>query len=195
MKIWWLFIPVLILSGCAAVPPTQGVMGNLSRANPIPLAAVELKSDAPLLGMQPVKGELGPGASVVELAQGNSYYRMYRLTPVHGTLHLKVTSYCACLGFDKRIAVPVVRVLTKAGQVVDPSPDGYEYSVEGAHNFTPLSMTLDVTVPGADADYALVAADNSHPDTLISRMNFGWGNELDILTYPIGRFDVRYVSP
>ncbi|MFC5526786.1 hypothetical protein ACFPPA_13675 [Rhodanobacter ginsengisoli] len=195
MKIWWPFIPALILSGCAAVPPTQDVMGHLLHAEPVPLAAVELKSDAPLLGIQPVKGELGAGAPVVELTQGSSYYRLYRLTPVHGTLHLKVTSYCACLGFDKRIAVPVVRVLTKDGQVINPSPDGYEYSVEGAHSFTPLSMTLDVTVPGADADYALVAADNSHPDTSITRINFGWGSQLDIRTYPIGRFDVRYVSP
>lgn len=194
MKIWP-FIPALILSGCATVPPTPNVMGNLLHANPMPLAAVELKNDAPLLGIQPVKGELGPGAPVVELTQGNSYYRLYRLTPVHGILHLKVTSYCACLGFDKRIAVPVVRVLTKAGQVIDPSPDGYDYSVEGAHTFTPLSMTLDVTVPGVDADYALVAADNSHPDTSITRINFSWGNKLDILTYPIGRFDVRYVNP
>lgn len=195
MKIWWPFIPVLILSGCATVPPTQNVMGGLLRANPVPLAEISLRNDAPLLGMQPVKGELGPGAPVVTLTQGNSYYRLYRLKPMRGSLHLKVTSYCACLGFDKRIAVPLVRVLTKTGQTIDPLPDGYEYSVEGARSFTPLSMTLDVTLPGAEADYVLVAADNSHPDTSITRINFGWGSELDILTYPIGRFDVRYVNP
>lgn len=195
MKIWSPLLLTLILPGCATVPPAQDVVGNLEHANPIPLAAVKLESDASPLGIQPIKGELGPGAPVVKLTQGDSYYRLYRLTPVHGDLHMRVTSYCACLGFNKRIAVPVVRVLTKAGRVVDPSPEGYDYSVEGAHSFTPLSVTLDVTVPGTDAGYALVAADNSHLDTPISRINFSWGTKLDILAYPIGRFDVRYVSP
>ncbi|MFK2878928.1 hypothetical protein [Rhodanobacter hydrolyticus] len=195
MKVRWLFLPIPLISGCATVPPTQDVMGDLAHANPVPLAAVRLQTDAPLLGAQSVEGELGPGAPVVELAQGNSYYRLYRLSPVHGALHLKVTSYCACFGLDKRIAVPVVRVLTKTGQVINPSPDGYDYSVDGAHGFTPLSMTLDVAVPGADAGYALVASDNSRLDTSITRINFSWGNQLNILTYPVGRFDIRYVVP
>ncbi|UJJ50375.1 hypothetical protein [Rhodanobacter denitrificans] len=193
MKIRWLFLPILLISGCATVPPSKDVMSSLARANPVPLMAIKLQSGAPLLSTHPIEGDLGPGAPVVELMQGNSYYRLYRLSPVNGTLHLKVTSYCACLGMDKRIAVPIVRVLTKTGQVVNPSPDGYDYSVEGQGSFTPLSMALDVTVPGADANYALVASDNSHLDTSITRINFDWGNHLDILTYPIGRFDVRYI--
>ncbi|WP_083846026.1 MalM family protein [Rhodanobacter spathiphylli] len=199
MKIRWAFLALFFLSGCAAVPSTPDVMGNLVEANPVPLAAVKLRSDAPLLGMQPVKGELGPGAPAVKLAQGSSYYRLYRLPQVNGTLHLKLISYCACLGFDKRIAVPVVRVLTKAGQVIEPLPDGYEYSVESAHGFTPLSVTLDVTVPSPNATYALVASDNSRPDASVERINIvGIGGSLmrlNVRAYPAGHFDIRYAGP
>jgi len=199
MKIRWAFLPLFFLSGCAAVPSTPDVMGNLVEANPVPLAAVKLRSDAPLLGTQPVKGELGPGAPAVKLTQGSSYYRLYRLPQVNGTLHLKVTSYCACLGFDKRVAVPVVRVLTKAGKVIEPMPDGYEYSVEGAHGFTPLSVVLDVAVPSPNAAYALVASDTSRPDASVERINIvgiaGSLMRLNVRAYPVGRFDIRYASP
>lgn len=195
MKIRWFFLPALLISGCSTVPRTQDVMGNMVHATPVPLATVKLRSDAPLLGVQPVKGELGPSAPVVKLAQGNSYYRLYRLTPVDGALHLKVTSYCACFGFDKRVVVPVVRVLTNARQVVEPLPNGYEYSVEGAHGFTPLTVTLDVTVPGADAAYALVAADDSRLDASVNRINVSGLMQLNVSAYPIGRFDVRYIKP
>jgi hypothetical protein len=195
MKARLLFLPALLLSGCATVPSTSTVMNGLTNAHSVPSAEVTLKSDAPLVSNQPVKGELGPGAPVVQLKQGNSYYRLYRLTPVDGALHLKVTSYCACFGFDKHIAVPVIRVLTKSGHVIEPSSDGYEYAVEGAHGFTPLSVTLDVTVPGAKADYALVAADNSRPGASVNRINIGGLMQLDVQAYPLGRFDIRHVSP
>jgi|SRR5690348_2118047 len=195
MKMAQPFLLALLLTGCATLPPGQEVISTLAHDNAIPLTAVKLRNDAPLLGVQPVEGEFGPGAPVVELAKGNSYYRLFRLNPASGNLHLKVTSYCACLGFDKRVAVPLLRVLTKSGQVVSLLPDGYEYSVEGAHGFTPLSVTLDVTVPGAEAAYALVAADNSRPDSPISGINLNGLLHLEILSYPVGRFDIRYVSP
>lgn len=185
----------LLLSGCATVPPSQDVMSHLSQGHPVPMTAVKLSSNAALLSAQPTKGELGPGGPVVELAQGDSYYRLFRLTPTQGTLHLKVTSYCACLGFDKRVVVPVVSVLTKDGQAVKPTPNGYEYSVEGPHGFTPLAVTLDVTVPGDEAAYALIAADNSRPSAPVSGINISGLLHLEILAYPVGRFDVRYIKP
>lgn len=170
-------------------------MRDLALAKSIPLAAVKLQNDAPLLGAEPIGGRLGPGAPVVRLEQGKSYYRLYRVTPKDGALHLKVTSYCACFGYDKRVVIPVVYVLTKAGSVIAPLPDGYESSQEGAHGFTPLSVTLDVTVPGADAAYALVAADNSRMGDSINRINVANFMQLDIAAVPAGRFDIRYANP
>ena len=170
-------------------------MHDLALANPVPLAAVELSSDAPLLGAKPIEGQLGPGAPVVSLEQGKSYYRVYRVTPRNGALHLKVTSYCACFGYDKRVAIPVLYVLADDGKVIEPLPDGYESSQEGAHGFTPISVTLDVTVPGANAAYALVAADNSRMGDSVNEINVVNLMQLDIAAVPTGRFDIRYAGP
>jgi hypothetical protein len=196
VRLRWLFLSALCLSGCATAPVAgPDAARDLARADPVPLASVELKSDAPLLGTKPIEGQLGPGAPVVSLEQGRSYYRMYRVTPREGALHLRVASYCACFGYGKRVAIPVLYVLDKNGNVIEPLPDGYESSQEGAHGFTPVSVTLDVTVPGSDAAYALVAADNSHMGDSVNKINVANVMQLDIAAVPTGRFDIRYASP
>lgn len=184
-----------LLVGCASAPPAKNVIANPAAGHPVPLAAVALDDNALLLGALPIKGAFGPDVPAVKLDRGNdSYYHLYRLAPRTDVLRLRVTSYCACFGFDKRVAVPVVRVLSKSGRVIEPVPDGYVYEVEGPHGFTPLSVTLDVTVHSAEAAYALVASDNSNPGALVSRIDVAGLMQLGITTSPVGRFDVRELA-
>lgn len=181
---------VVPLSGCASAPPISSLAEGLASSQSVELRALPLKGDAALLGGRAIEGKLGPNAPVVRLEQGNSYYQLFRLTPSQSPLRLRVTSYCACFGFDKRVAVPVLLVLTRVGDVL--APKSHEYSVEGAHGVTPLSVTLDIEVPGPDAAYALVASDNSRLGESISHINVANYMQLDVSASPVGRFDLDY---
>jgi hypothetical protein len=179
-----------LLSGCASAPPISSLAEGLARSQPVELRALPLKGEAALLGGRAIKGKLGPDSPVVRLEQGNSYYQLFRLTPSQGPLRLRVTSYCACFGFDKRVAVPELLVLNRAGDVL--AAKSHEYSVEGAHGVTPLSVTLDIEVPGPDAAYALVASDNSRLGESINHINVVNFMQLDVSASPMGRFDLDH---
>lgn len=183
-------ILVVLLSGCASAPPISSLAEGLAHSQPVDLRALPLKGDAALLGGRAIEGKLGPNSPVVRLEQGNSYYQLFRLTPSRGPLRLRVTSYCACLGYDKRVAVPELLVLTRAGDVL--AAKSHEYSVEGAHGVTPLSVTLDIDVPGPDAAYALVVSDNSRLGESITHINLVGYMQLDVSVSPVGRFDIEY---
>jgi hypothetical protein len=169
---------------------------QIRQAHPTDLASVTAKGvTAPTLKRGVNKFYVGAGDMVVQLPHYSTYYKLLRVDQPQG-LPFKVTvnSYCSCLGYDKRVMVPVVYGLSSAGQVVDASSG--TYALHQATGVTsPLHISLETNFAKGDVAYVVVAADNSLIDrniesitTIVNAISFG---PVYVRSYPVGRFEIE----
>ena len=184
---------VMALCGCATKPLGSDVISHI----PTQFAATSFKETIarPALPLPPkgVRSELGKGDQVFSFSGYLSYYKVFELPQqARGKIHVLVTGECACLGFDKRTLVPVVYALTSTGEVVPVS--AIKYSVRGG---VLVDLNLDIT--GNGTKYILVASNNAEADRRvgdIAIMGMGGGPvmNLDVRSYPTGKFHLTYHS-
>lgn len=181
------------LASCASVPPSSNVLAGMSAHGQVKaITQLDLK-DATMLprGQEGLDAAFDGSGDVLHLGGYDSYYRVYRIDPSQGKLKVVVRAYCRCLGFDKRMMVPVLRFLDDGGEPVDATVDA-RYSLVQAESFTPMSLKLRIFVPSGHIRYVVVAADNSQPDSTVQGINVDGMLHLDIRSYPLGKFNVTY---
>jgi len=189
-------VAALLLSACASVQPSSVYLSQMRQAHPTDLASVATKGvAAPALKPGVNKFDLGQGDGLVQLPKYSSYYKLLKVNQTRpAPLKVSVNSYCSCLGYDKRVMIPVVYGLSSAGQVVDTRSG--TYALHQATGLTsPLHVSLDVEFDRPDVAYVLVVADNSLIDrkiesitTIVNAVSFG---PVYVRTYPVGRFEIE----
>ena len=180
------------LAGCASVPTSGSLLAGMgARGQAKTIAQLDLKAATVLpLGQEGLDAAFDGSSDVLHLTGYDSYYRIFRIDPSEGQRKVVVRAYCRCLGFDKRMMVPVLRFLDDRGLPVEAIDT--RYSLVQAESFTPMSLKLRVFVPAGNVRYVVVVADNSQPDSTVQGINVDGVLHLDIRSYPLGKFNVTY---
>src|SRR3954469_6918656 len=149
-------VTVLTLGACASVPPSSVYLSQMRQAHPADIASIASGDvAAPLLKPGVNKFDVGAGDRVLELSHYSSYYKLLRVGQAR-PLKVTINSYCSCLGYDKRVMMPVVYGLSVTGQVVDAHPG--TYALHQATGLTsPLHISLETDFANANVAYVVVA--------------------------------------
>ena len=186
------YMALASLAGCASVPTSSSLLAGIrAHGQARTIAQLDLKAATMLPpGQEGVDAAFDGSGDVLHLTGYDSYYRVFHIEPSQGQLKVVVRAYCRCLGFDKRMMVPLLRFLDDRGVPVEATDT--RYSLVQAESFTPMSLKLRVFVPAGNIRYVVVVADNSQPDSTVQGINVDGMLHLDIRSYPLGKFNVTY---
>jgi hypothetical protein len=195
IKVFLSLLSLLVLIGCASKPPTADLFANLnSTATPDTLISAMSVSalEAKLNTTTPV--ELDSNSRVLSFDGYRSFYKAVEVkSDGSGSFNLQIESICACFGFDKRIAVPVVLAVDAAGSELPITE--VKYTSKRASGVTPFRVVMQGKVVGQkDAMVRiLLLSDNSSIDQPVQKIRLlnQYGVKLmslEVLSYPIGKY-------
>jgi hypothetical protein len=202
LKTVFLAIILICLTGCAAKPPSNSFLETFKSTNQLDsLSMAALASPLKVTPSADLSTSLEASHRIVAYQGSRSFYRTVQVEAENdGQVGFTVKSTCACFGFDKRVAIPILLAFDSAGAPLPLS--GVRYEVVRASGITPLRVVLSgrVHTAGAKTFRALLLADNSSLDTLIltHRLISATGEpiaNLQVLSYPIGSLTLSLETP
>jgi len=127
-----------------------------------------------------------------------TYYRAFDLEVRPQTkVQFEVKSYCACMGFDKRMFVPELAVFDGSGKPLQRINSELKVITDtGVMGFEPIHLKLTESIATGEATRIriLVAANTSKVDEAVGWISIvnamGQRNDLSITSYPVGDFSV-----
>jgi hypothetical protein len=184
----------LALTGCATKPPTAKLLAGLSSATTIDspnsttsegLLVAKLNTTTTI--------EIDSNSRVLSYGGYRSYYKAIEVKPdANGSIKFQIESICACLGFDKRVAVPVVIAVDASGKEIQITD--MKYATKSA-DFRPFRIVMQGSVANQkdSAVRLLLLADNSSVDQPIKKTQLlnqygAYVMSTEILSYPKGTF-------
>ena len=119
-------------------------------------------------------------APSVEHAGYLTYYRTYEVVaPRDGPLSVTLESFCACVGFDKKMAVPVALVVDASGAPVE-LPDLARVDP----GFGIAKIRGHFAARQGQAYRVVVMADNSSPGSTVHTINIGTTTSSNVMSLP-----------
>jgi hypothetical protein len=186
---------LLLLSGCASKPPTADLLANMNSiaTADTPISAKNAVSlEAKLNTTTTI--ELDSNSRVLSFGGYKSFYKAVEVkSDDSGSLKFQIESICACLGYDKRVAVPVVLAMDALGGEL-PITD-LKYTKRSASGLTPFRLVMQGSVISKKDSVVrlLLLADNSGIDYPIRKIEIvsQYGihlMDIEILAYPMGKY-------
>ena len=188
-----------MLSACAAKKiPVENIMANLKLAAVVDDEHAILKKEPRKIDFnKKVSSSLSVGESIVRTSDNVSYYQVFEgESEFNGIVQFQLNSYCACLGFDKKIMIPLILLLDLDGNEIKVT--NVNHIKKQASNFTPLhiSLTGEFNVKKGQVFKIVVFAENSASNltvsnTSIQNMQGTTLLNLRVSSYPLGDFDLE----
>jgi len=164
---------IALLTGCASSSPST-LYSLLSKSSEkIALANVEviknttaipLPSKVHGFSLERESFEITSRDSLIDFGDYKSNYKLFSFQMNKGDVfRIEVISFCDCLGFDKRILVPVAYVFNENGEKID-----HRIVSAGATSGVAIvDVNIEAKAPLNGKYYLLVAANNSKPGRVV----------------------------
>jgi hypothetical protein len=193
LKIVPLVACLILTTACATKPPSASILNSFN--SPERLDSLQVAAQSSPLRVAPsaeLSTSLDASSRVVAYDTFRSFYRTVEVDAQNnGRVAFTVKSICSCLGFDKRVAVPIVLAFDATGRSLNLSDIHYE--VQKPSGITPLRVVLSgqVQTLGSTKFRLLLLADNSQVDSPVQKIRLlnQYGSpvmNLEILSYPTG---------
>lgn len=185
---------IAALTGCASAPPTPELFAALASSAQVVTASAAAVT-TPLVAVPGTRlaFEMTAADGVVSHQKYRSFYRPISMKANDsGEASFTLTSLCACFGFDKRIAIPMVAAFDAAGAPLAIDNARYQHVRASGGPFR-IAVTGKVRTARAGEVRLLVIANNEMPDVVVSttRMVNQYGHHVGDATVkasPVGQF-------
>jgi len=165
------YIAIASLAACASDPSL--LYSSLNQSNkPIATTNSEMIKNTHAISL-PVKihgfslerksYEITAKDPVVNFGDFKSNYKLFSFKVDPGNyFQVKVISFCDCLGFDKRILVPIAYIINESGKKIEQKIVG-----GGVFGVATASITIEANATESDTYYLIVGANNSNPGRIV----------------------------
>lgn len=167
----YLYTVIVFLSACASSPSAlYSSLSNPDKTVATTNAEVIKKTHATSLPVK-IHGfslgresyEITADDPIIDFEAFKSNYKLFSFKVDRGDkFRVEVISFCDCLGFDKRILVPIAYIFNESGKEIEQN-----IVAGGVYGVATASVTIEASASESGQYYLLVGANNSNPGEIV----------------------------